>query len=114
VLQTVERPAPATPTDVVWKKLGLRLRSVESDLVSRTNPQLHGGLAVVEVRPESAAGKAGIQRGDVLVGLHQWETITVDNVIFVLTHRDLPSFNPLSFYIVRAGQLHRGWIPQVE
>src|SRR5207245_11189316 len=108
------RRHPASPTDVVWKQLGLRLQPVEGDLVSRTSAQRHGGLAVVEVRPDSAAGKAGIQRGDILVGLHQWETITVDNVIFVLTHRDLPSFNPLSFYIVRSGQLHRGWIQQVE
>lgn len=113
VMQTLERPA-AQPTDVVWKKLGVHLRPVDAELVSRTSAQLHGGLSIVEVRPDSAAGKAGIQRGDILVGLHQWETINVDNVIFVLTHRDLASFNPLCFYIVRSGQLHRGWIQQVE
>ncbi len=116
VMQTLERPpAVAVPTtDVVWRKLGVRLRPVDAELVSRTSAQLHGGLAITEVRPESAAGKAGLQRGDILVGLHQWETINIDNVTFVLTHRDLSSFHPLCFYIVRAGQLHRGWIQQVD
>ena len=61
-----------------------------------------------------AAARAGIRRGDILVGLHQWETLSVDNVVFVLTHPDLGSFNPLSFYIVRGGQVRRGFMPQVD
>jgi hypothetical protein len=40
--------------------------------------------------------------------------LTPDNVVFVLTHPDLANFNPLRFYIVRNGQVHRGWIQQVE
>ena len=69
---------------------------------------------VLEVRADGAAGKAGIQRGDILVGLHQWEMLTLENVIFVLTHPDLASFNPLRFYIIRSGQVHRGWLQQVD
>ena len=38
----------------------------------------------------------------------------VSNVVFVLTHPDLASFNPLRFFIVRGGQVHRGWIQQVD
>ena len=60
------------------------------------------------------AAKSGIQRGDILVGLHQWEMLTLDNVRFVLEHPDLASFNPLRFYIVRNSQVHRGWIQQVD
>lgn len=100
--------------DLIWQKLGLRLAPVGSESVSRSNPHLHGGLSVSEVRGEGVAGKAGIQKGDVLVGLHQWETVTMDNVLFVLSHPDLASFNPLRFYVVRAGQVHRGWLQQVE
>jgi serine protease Do len=112
-VQAFERPIPS-PVELVWHKLGLRLSPVSAELVARSNQQLHGGLAVAEVSPESAAGKAGIQPGDVLVGLHQWETLTLDNVAFVLTHPDLPSFNPLRFYIVRGGQVHRGWLQHIE
>jgi serine protease Do len=113
VLQAADRAAPSA-AEVVWQKLGVRLQAVSAELVAHSNQQLHGGLLVVEVRPDGAAGKAGIQRGDVLVGLHQWEMLTPDNVVFVLTHPDLASFNPLRFYIVRSGQVHRGWLQQVE
>lgn len=112
-LRSIERPA-LPPGEMVWQKLGVQLRGVNAELVSRASPQLHGGLAVVDVKPESVAAKAGVQRGDILVGLHTWETLTLDNVVFVLTHRDLATFNPLCFYIVRAGELHRGWLQQVD
>jgi hypothetical protein len=32
----------------------------------------------------------------------------------VLTHPDLATFNPLKFYILRNGQVHRGWLQQIE
>jgi serine protease Do len=113
VLQSAERTLPTT-SEVIWRKLGLRLSPVNAELVSRTNHQLHGGLEVVEINREGSAAKAGIERGDILVGLHQWETVTPDNVVFVLTHPDLTSFNPLRFFILRSGQVHRGWIQQVD
>ncbi len=112
-LQTIETPAPSH-VDVVWRKLGVRLTPVKGELVSKSSRQLNGGLSVAEVRADSVAGKAGIQRGDILIGLHQWETVSLDNVVFVLTHRDLPTFNPLTFYIVRTGQVHRGWFQHVD
>jgi serine protease Do len=102
--------AVAGSGNLVWRKAGLRLQRVSAELVARTNRQLHGGLAVDDVRPESAAARAGIQRGDILVGLHQWEMLSPENVVYVLTHPDLASFNPLRFYIIRSGQVHRGWL----
>ena len=93
---------------------GLMLASVDGEAVARVNRQLHGGLEVVGVDAEGVAARAGIRRGDILVGLHQWETLTVDNVAYVLTHPDLPSLNPLSFHIVRSGQIRRGWLQNVD
>jgi serine protease Do len=113
VLQASSRNQPAS-TELVWRKLGIRLAAVDGELVSRVNRQLHGGLEVVTVEADSVAARAGIHRGDILVGLHQWETLTVDNVAYVLTHPDLASFNPLSFHIVRGGQIRRGWMQQVD
>jgi serine protease Do len=113
VLRAAER-AEATPAELVWRKLGLRLKAVDAELVSRASPQLRGGLAVIDVSPRSLADKAGIQAGDIMVGLHQWETLTLDNVAFVLNHPDLANFNPLCFYIIRAGQVRRGWLQQVD
>jgi serine protease Do len=100
--------------DLVWRKLGLRLQAVNPETVSHSHPQLHGGLLIADVRPDGVAGKAGIQRGDVLVGLHQWEMLSVDNVLFVLNHPDLATIQPLRFYILRGGQVHRGWLQPVD
>jgi serine protease Do len=113
VLASVER-AGAVGGDLIWRKLGVKLAPVAPDVVSRVNQQLHGGLAVTDLRDESAAVRAGIQKGDILVGLHSWEMLSLDNVLFVLNHNDLASFFPLRFYIIRAGQVHRGWMQQVE
>ncbi len=94
----------------MWQRLGLRLRSVAADSVGHNNPQLHGGLSVIDVRADGPAGKAGIQRGDILVGLHQWEMLSQDNVLFVLNNPDLATFNPMQFYIVRNGKVHHGTV----
>jgi serine protease Do len=112
-LQTGERARPAAQ-DLVWRKLGLRLRHVEADQVSRVNAQLHGGLEVTAVNAEGPAGRAGVRRGDILIGLHQWETLSLDNVSYVLTHPDYARFSPLSFHILRAGQVRRGWMQPGE
>jgi serine protease Do len=114
VLQNAESENPTAAADLIWQKIGLRLSPVTGELISRTSDRLSGGLVVEEINPEGSAAKAGIQRGDVLVGLHHWKTLTLDNVVFVLTHRDLATFTPLCFYIVRSGQIHRGWIQQID
>jgi serine protease Do len=100
--------------DVAWRKLGVRLQPTAPEDVTRTHPQLHGGMLIVDVRPESAAGKVGLQRGDILIGLHQWEMLTQDNILFVLNHPDLATFNPLKFYILRNGQVNRGSLAPLD
>jgi serine protease Do len=108
-------PRPTAPAyDLVWQKLGLQLTPVASDSVAKLNRQLNGGLEVTAVQETGVAAKAGIKKGDILVGLHQWETLTVDNVQYVLTHPELQTFSPLSFYILRQGQVRRGYLSSVN
>jgi serine protease Do len=102
------------PLEIVWEKLGLHLTVVQAEKVTQVNNQLHGGLEVVAVHADSAAAKAGIRRGDILVGLHQWETLTLDNVVFVLAHPNLSTFTPLNFYIVRDGQVRKGALDNIR
>lgn len=112
-LEAAERESPST-VQLIWQKLGVRLRSVGRAAVAAASAQLQGGLEVVEINPDGAAAKAGMQRGDILIGLHQFKTQTLDHVAFVLNHRDLASFNPLAFFIIRNGEVQRGWMQQVE
>ena len=107
------RPAAVTSADLTWRKLGLRLQPVGPEAVAKVNPLLHGGMLVLEVAPGSASATAGVQKGDVLVGLHNFETISHDNVAFVLNHKDFASFLPLRFFVARDGKLREGWINSV-
>ncbi len=93
------------PGDQAWRKLGVRLTPVGAELVAKANPQLRGGLMVVEVAPGSAAAAVGIQKGDIIVGLHGWETLNQENVNFVLNHKDFATFQPLRCFNVRDGKL---------
>ncbi len=56
---------------------------------------------VLAVRPDGPGARKGIRRGDILVGMHTWETVTVDNVDYVLNRPDFADFQPLKFFIVR-------------
>jgi serine protease Do len=112
-LQAVEK-APAPAPDSIWKKLGVRLQPATAEQVSRVNSALHGGLLVTEVAPDGVAGRAGFQRGDILIGLHQWETLNTDNVNYVLNHAEIATFTPVRFFLIRNGQVRRGWLPQID
>ncbi len=96
--------------DAAWQKMGLRLRPVGADAVNRSYPQFRGGLAVTDVRPDSPAERAGVQRGDILVGLHKFEMLSGEHIHYVLAHPDLATFQPLKFYVLRSGQLQAGKI----
>ncbi len=105
--------APLSAADAVWKRLGIKVAPVGADAVAKANPQLRGGLIVVDVAAGSNSATAGIHKGDVLVGLHLWETLNLDNVTFVLNHKDLNTFLPLKFFVARDGKLKDGWITSV-
>ncbi|MAT15841.1 MAG: serine protease [Planctomyces sp.] len=89
--------------DPIWMTLGLRLipTAVSSE-------RYRGGMKVVDVRKGSAASQNGIRAGDILVGLHKWETINYDNVSYVLEHPQLASFSPLRFFILRGQETRYG------
>ena len=104
--------SPVSLADQVWRKFGVKAAVADAAVVAKANSQLRGGLVITEVDPDNVAGKAGIVRGDILVGLHQFETLSLDNVSWVLNHPDLASFSPLKFFVVRNGQVRRGILTQ--
>ena len=114
--QTVSstQPTPAagmTAQDRAWKSVGLRLTAVEGAQLQSLRPRVSGGMRVDSVRPGSPAALNGIQPGDILLGLEGWETVSDDNVDYVLTHPQLSTMQPLDFYVYRGTKVLWGQLP---
>ncbi len=91
----------AGPSDQAWDLLGLKLEPVPSARFRQMQSRYQGGLNVQSVRPDSPAARQGIRRGDILVGMHIWETVSLENVAYVLNRADFVELEPLKFYILR-------------
>ena len=95
-----------------WELLGLELKPIPtSEFRRRHQTRYRGGLSVAAVRPDSPAASQGIFPGDVLVGMHVWETISVKNVDYVVSRPDLAKINPVKFYILRGSETLYGYLP---
>jgi hypothetical protein len=119
-----EKPARAEPapsaddphakTDQAWATLGLRLTTIPATIfkeLKRKNDRLdsyRGALRVDDVRAGSPAAKEHLERGDLLVGLHIWETVDNEQVDWVLGRPNFAEFLPLKFYIFRDGATRSG------
>jgi serine protease Do len=90
-----------TESDRAWEVIGLRLEPVSGRQFKEYKTHYHGGLLVTEVRPGSPAARQSIRRGDILVGMHVWETVSLDNVDYILKRPDVATSDPLKFYILR-------------
>ncbi|QDU11348.1 trypsin-like peptidase domain-containing protein [Gimesia aquarii] len=94
-----------------WELLGIRISKVPETQKHLLNPRYEGGMLIEEVRPKSPAAINGMRRGDILVGLHIWETVNLSNVSYVLSNSKLASFSPLKFYILRKNETLYGHLP---
>ena len=98
---TVRAASSPASRSSAWNTLGLKLGKLDSKPGMLEGQTYSGGMVVSEVRPGSPAHQNGIKSGDVLVGLHVWETVTQENVDYVLNHPQFNTFSPLKFYILR-------------
>ena len=87
--------------DRVWETMGLRVAPMDQVEFQRLGSRYRGGLEVKEVRSGSPAAQQGMQRGDVLVGMHVWETVSVDNLAYIINRSDFDQLSPMKFYILR-------------
>lgn len=96
--------SPAAANDLAWEVLGLRLTPAPAQTVRQQSSRYRGGLRVTSVRTNSPAARQGIRNGDILVGLHKWETISLDNVSYILENDEFSQAQPAKFYILRGGE----------
>ena len=92
----------------VWESLGLELRPIPAATFKQQyQTRYHGGLMVTAVRPDGPAAEQGIRSGDALVGMHTWETISLENVTWIIHQPN----NPIKFYILRGSKEFYGFLP---
>ncbi|MEE8452267.1 MAG: trypsin-like peptidase domain-containing protein [Thermoguttaceae bacterium] len=101
-----------TPSHPTWQVLGLELKQIPDDDFRKSHrTRYRGGLCVASVRPNSPASNQGIRPGDVLVGMHIWETISMENVSYILNLPDFAKLNPVKFFILRGNETLYGYLP---
>jgi len=96
-----------------WELLGFKLAKVGADSQIFNRSQYDGGMRVVDIRRGSPADVEGIRKGDVLVGLHIWATVSAENVSYVIEREDFPAFGSnrsLKFYILRGRETLYGFM----
>ncbi len=94
-------PRRASDVDRIWETLGMRLEAVGASRLRSYQKQYRGGLLVTSVRRDSPAAADGIRQGDILLGIHIWETISLENVIYILKSDEFVSLQPVKFLILR-------------
>ncbi len=102
------------PGHPAWTVLGLQLSTITPETFQqRYGARYRGGLTVTAVRPDSPASEQGIQPGDVLVGMHVWETISLENVTYIMRRPDFSSLSPVKFFILRGSETLYGYLPVI-
>ena len=96
--------------DRCWQELGLHLQPVPAAKVQKLQARYRGGLLVTEVRTNGPAAEQGIKEGDILVGLHVWETIAAENISYILDKAQEEHLNPIKFYVLRGRETLFGHI----
>jgi len=110
-VQTVSVAAKPVADQPAWDVLGVELKPISSEEFRRNHQtRYRGGLRVAAVRPDSPAAVQGIVPGDVLVGMHIWETVTLDNVAYILRRPDFQTLSPVKFFILRGDETLYGFL----
>jgi serine protease Do len=96
-----------------WQQLGIKVTVLPPAQKHVVGPKYRGGMRVVEVRADGPAAANGIQKGDILVGLDKWETLSSDNVLWILTQQQ-PQVNDgqvsMKFYVIRGQETRYGFL----
>jgi serine protease Do len=95
------RPSSSYDPTQVWEILGMKLREEPRSTFARRNTLYRGGMRVEDVRPGSPAAKEGITPGDILVGMHKWETASPQDIQYIISRPTLADMGKLKFFVLR-------------
>ena len=111
---SVGRPGRPGLNERVWGTLGIKLSPMNDGEFKQLNSRYQGGLRVLDVRKTSPAWQQGIRTGDVLVGMHIWETTSLENIAYILEREEVTKNEPVIFYIIRGTETLQGQIRLAE
>ena len=107
-VQTVSNPSNEVAQSKIRAKaerlLGLTLTTMTPQERRVIGNRYHGGMTVAHVAKQSKAARHGIRKGDVLLGLDGFETLSDRNLTFILQDSRLRKLKTLSFQIFRTGE----------
>ncbi len=95
------KPSSRTRNSRAWEVLGLSLKPEPRLTFTRSNSKYQGGLRIVDVRSGSPAAREGIVTGDILVGMHRWQTASLTDVDYIIDRQDIAQLGEIRFYIYR-------------
>ena len=102
----------ASSTELAWQIIGIQAKPVPESTMRRMNARMQtkhrGGLLISAVRPGSAADNQGIRPGDILLGIHGWQTASLSDLAGILEHPEIKQGTKALFYIVRREQHYSG------
>lgn len=92
----------------VWELLGIRLGSLNERELGHIKGRYHGGMKVIAVQANGPAARHGIRTGDILLGLDGFETLSVENIRFIMSEARIQKMSSLPFLIMRSGNALQG------
>jgi serine protease Do len=102
-------PAKDTVATRCWDVFGLKLEKVGAANLEPFRNRYRGGMRLVDVRAKSPAAEYGMKKGDILVGLHVWETVRIEDINYILNQSALLNGSePLKFYVIRGQEVLYG------
>jgi serine protease Do len=101
VTAITSRPALGDDAAKSWEVLGLTLTEEPRSTFQRRSTRYRGGMRVDSVRPGSPAAEEGILPGDILVGMHKWETASQQDIDYIISRPSLGQMGKLKFYVLR-------------
>jgi len=97
---TEQRDSPAR-NERSWEVLGMDLNEEPQVTFTRGGSRYRGGMRVVGVRDGGPAALQGILPGDILVGMHRWETTTNQDVDYIVRRARMGDLGSVKFYVLR-------------
>lgn len=92
----------------VWQSLGVKLTEIPANMFRQISNKYRGGLRIQQVRSGSQAMMQNIKPGDVLLGIHEWETTSLGHIAYIVEQDQIYKASKVEFFVLRNGEVLRG------